>query len=134
MIYIHIPFCLRKCLYCDFYSVTDESLKDEYVKRLIDEIKSYKGFASDTVYIGGGTPSALGERLFSVIDAVNENFLLSEDCEFTVEVNPGTVTQEFFFGLRKRGVNRISMGAQSFRDNELKALGRIHTSKEILFC
>ena len=130
MIYIHIPFCIKKCLYCDFYSVTDKSLAKAYTDALIDEIKFYKGEKTDTVYIGGGTPTSIGDELLRVIDAVNENFILSENCEFTVEANPGSVDEELFRGLLSRGVNRISLGVQSFNDEELKALGRIHTAED----
>ncbi len=130
MIYIHIPFCIRKCLYCDFYSVTDKSLAKAYTDALIDEIKSHKGEKTDTVYIGGGTPTSIGDELLRVVDAVNENFILSEACEFTVEANPGTVNGETFKELHIRGVNRISLGVQSFNDNELKSLGRIHTAED----
>ncbi len=131
MIYIHIPFCVRKCLYCDFYSITDKSLFKEYTDALIDEIESIEGTKTDTVYIGGGTPTAIGEHLLKIVDAVNENIVLSENCEFTVEANPGTVDNEILSALYKKGVNRISLGAQSFNDNELRALGRIHTAKQI---
>ena len=131
MIYIHIPFCVKKCLYCDFYSVTDKSLFKAYTDALIKEIESIKNTKTDTVYIGGGTPTALDEYLLRIIDAVNSNLILSDDCEFTVEANPGTVNKEILCTLRKKGVNRISLGAQSFNDNELKELGRIHTAKEI---
>ncbi len=131
MIYIHIPFCIRKCLYCDFYSITDKSLFKAYTDALIKEIESIRGTRTDTVYIGGGTPTALGEYLLLVVDAVNNNLLLSENCEFTVEANPGTVDKDLLYNLRKKGVNRISLGAQSFNDNELKALGRIHNANEI---
>ncbi|MBQ2888947.1 MAG: radical SAM family heme chaperone HemW [Clostridia bacterium] len=131
MIYIHIPFCVRKCLYCDFYSVTDTELKDAYTDAVIKEIVSLKGLKTDTVYIGGGTPTALGDKLLKIVDAVNENFILSKGFEFTVEANPGTVNKALLKNLCSLGVNRISLGAQSFNDDELKALGRIHTSKEI---
>ncbi len=132
MIYIHIPFCIKKCLYCDFYSVTDKSFIKTYADALIEEIKSYKGEKTETVYIGGGTPTSIGDELLRVIDAVNENFILAENYEFTVEANPGTVNDTLFRELRSRGVNRISLGIQSFNDDELKALGRIHTSEEAL--
>ncbi len=131
MIYIHIPFCVRKCLYCDFYSVTDTELKDAYTDAVIKEIVSLKGLKTDTVYIGGGTPTTLGDNLLKIVKAVKENFILSGDCEFTVEANPGTVNIGLLKNLYSFGVNRISLGAQSFNDNELKALGRIHNSKEI---
>lgn len=131
MIYIHIPFCVRKCLYCDFYSVTDIGLKDAYTDAVIKEIISLKGLKTDTVYIGGGTPTTLGDNLLKITQAVKENFILSDNCEFTVEANPGTVNKALLKNLYTLGVNRISLGAQSFNDDELKALGRIHTSKEI---
>lgn len=131
MIYIHIPFCIRKCLYCDFYSVTDKSLFKAYTDALIKEIESIKGTETDTMYIGGGTPTAIGDYLLQIVDAVNSNLIISENCEFTVEANPGTVDLNILTELYKRGVNRISLGAQSFNDNELRALGRIHNSKEI---
>ena len=131
MIYIHIPFCKRKCLYCDFYSVCDKDRQGAYKDALIKEISSHKGTRTSTVYIGGGTPTVLGENLLSIIDAVNENFRLEKDYEFTVEANPGTVDEKLLRGLYDRGVNRLSLGAQSFNDNELSVLGRIHTAKEI---
>lgn len=131
MIYIHIPFCIKKCLYCDFYSVTDKSLFEAYKDALIKEIQDAGGIETKTVYIGGGTPTAMGKHLLDIVDAINDNFLLSQGCEFTVEANPGTVNEQLLSELFKRGVNRISLGAQSFNDNELKALGRIHTAKEI---
>jgi len=131
MIYIHIPFCIRKCLYCDFYSVTDKSMFKAYTDALIKEIESIKGTETDTVYIGGGTPTAIGEYLLNIVDAVNENLVLSENCEFTVEANPGTVDGEILKKLFKRGVNRISLGAQSFNNDELRTLGRIHTAEDI---
>ena len=98
---------------------------------MIKEIEEIKGTKAETVYIGGGTPTAIGKYLLKIVDAVNENLILSENCEFTVEANPGTVELNILSELKKRGVNRISLGAQSFNDNELRQLGRIHTSEEI---
>ncbi len=131
MVYIHIPFCIGKCLYCDFYSVTDKSLIKAYTDALIEEIKSFKGEKTETVYIGGGTPTSIGDELLRIVDAVIENFTLKENYEFTVEANPGAVDSELFSELFKKGVNRISLGAQSFVDSELKALGRIHCADDI---
>ena len=131
MIYIHIPFCVRKCLYCDFYSVTDKGKFAPYISALTDEISSFKGTHTSTVYIGGGTPTALGDGLLRVVDAVNESFVFDGDVEFTVEANPGTVDERLLGKLRRSGVNRISLGAQSFNNNELAALGRIHTAEDI---
>ncbi len=129
-IYIHIPFCVKKCLYCDFCSVSDKSLQSDYIKALVKEIQLNKGCTVDTVFIGGGTPTVLGAGLLEVINAVQESFTLTDNCEFTVEANPGTVTQELLEKMKKAGVNRLSLGVQSFNDNELKALGRIHTAQE----
>lgn len=129
-IYIHIPFCVKKCLYCDFCSTADKALREDYVRALTDEIKASSGICADTVFIGGGTPTVLGDRLIDIIDTVRANMKLAEDCEFTVEANPGTVTKELLKKMKNSGVNRLSIGVQSFNDNELKALGRIHTAKE----
>lgn len=104
---------------------------ESYTNALISEIESLKGTKTDTVYIGGGTPTALGGYLTKIVDAVNSNFILSESCEFTVEANPGTVDVNILSELKKRGVNRISLGAQSFNNEELRLLGRIHTAEEI---
>lgn len=130
-VYIHIPFCVRKCLYCDFCSVADSTLYDGYIAALISEINERRGLKCDSVFIGGGTPTVLGEKLYNVIDAVNAAFELDKNTEFTVEANPGTVDERLLCGLRERGVNRLSLGAQSFNDNELKELGRIHSAKDI---
>ena len=130
MVYIHIPFCLKKCLYCDFYSITDKSVIKAYTDALIDEIKSHKGEKTETVYIGGGTPTSIGDELLRVVDAVNETFVLADDYEFTVEANPGATDEKLFKSLFEKGVNRISLGVQSFNNDELKALGRIHTAED----
>lgn len=132
MVYIHIPFCIKKCLYCDFYSITDKSQIKAYTDALIDEIKSNKGEKTETVYIGGGTPTSIGDELLRIVDAVKGNFILSQNCEFTVEANPGATDEKMFKSLFERGVNRISLGVQSFNDDELKALGRIHSSEDAL--
>ncbi|MBQ6796120.1 MAG: radical SAM family heme chaperone HemW [Clostridia bacterium] len=129
-VYIHIPFCVRKCLYCDFCSTGDHSLMKEYVNALINEIKEHKGTFADTVFIGGGTPTVLGDELIRVINAVKEAFRLEPSCEFTVEANPGTVDYNLLSKMKEAGVNRLSLGVQSFNDNELKALGRIHSAVE----
>ena len=132
MVYIHIPFCIKKCLYCDFYSITDKSLITAYTDALIDEIKSHKGEKTETVYIGGGTPTSIGDELLRVVDAVRETFVLSENYEFTVEANPGATDEKLFKSLFEKGVNRISLGVQSFNNEELKALGRIHAAEDAL--
>ena len=103
---------------------------NDYVDALIRQIRSYESLKTDTVYIGGGTPTVLGDRLYDVVDAVSEYFVLDKNTEFTIEANPNTADEKLFSGLYKRGVNRISMGAQSFVDSELRALGRIHCAKD----
>lgn len=128
-IYIHIPFCIRKCPYCDFYSIPDnEELKERYVSALCRNILSYKGrhIPADTVYFGGGTPSLMSvsqtERILSVC---SEAFDLHSP-EITLEANPCTVNAEKLSDLRKIGINRLSVGIQSAQDGELEFLGRLH--------
>ncbi len=131
-IYIHIPFCRSKCGYCDFYSLTREDLRETYVERVIDEILTYqgKGITADTLFIGGGTPSLLTvpevERL---VVACQRVFSLSG--EITMEANPDSVSPDYLTSIRKSGINRISFGAQSGVDRELKALGRRHNVAQI---
>ena len=132
-IYIHVPFCLQKCLYCDFCSFPGytEEMTELYVKRLTEDIK---GFASnspvevDTVYFGGGTPTLLKERqIDSIIDAVCKSFSLCEGAEISCECNPATADLEYLKSIRKIGINRLSIGLQSANDRELRALGRAHS-------
>ena len=132
MIYIHIPFCVRKCHYCAFNSkVGGESERAAYVEALIREI-NLRGDAStvETIYIGGGTPTTLAlEQLERIICAVARSFNVSTCAEVTIEANPGTVDAAYLRGLRALGVNRLSLGVQSFDDALLKTLGRIHTAR-----
>lgn len=129
-LYIHIPFCVKKCEYCDFVSFPGmEREHDAYISALISEMAEYRGAAADTVFIGGGTPTALtAAQLSRVLGAIGENFSIAPDAEFTIECNPGTVTDEKIQALISGGVNRVSVGVQSFNDAELKAIGRIHTA------
>ncbi len=134
-IYIHIPFCIRKCAYCDFYSVSEPSLCRDYVKALISQISSFraaaKNYIVDTVYIGGGTPSVLsGEMMAGILSALRTTFRLSEHCEISMEANPGTLDGEKLAAYREAGINRLSIGLQSADDVELKKLSRIHTREE----
>ena len=132
-LYIHIPFCVRKCPYCDFYSVTDLALKPRFLKALIAEMKlvSAKGFCFDTLYIGGGTPSVYGYNdIGQIVTAISRNFDLRPDAEITIEVNPGTVSIEQLKGYREAGINRINIGVQSFYQKNLDFLGRIHSANE----
>ena len=130
-LYVHIPFCVRKCNYCDFCSVPDNTdLRERYVDALITEIESHKTsprIKIDTVFFGGGTPSLLSAEQFgSIVKAIKRSFYLCDDYEFTVEVNPGTANGTIFRAFKEHGVNRISIGFQSMHDNEQKILGRIH--------
>ena len=132
-IYIHIPFCVRKCPYCDFYSVTDLAQKPMFLKALIAEMDlvSTEGLCFDTFYIGGGTPSVYGYHdIDRIVSAVVQNFDFQPDSEITIEVNPGTVSLEQLNGYRKAGINRINIGVQSFSQKNLDFLGRIHTTNE----
>lgn len=131
-IYIHIPFCVKKCNYCDFASYPQKmSLQDEYINALIKEMELCKGTEADTVYIGGGTPSVLSmENTRRLLVAINDIFSLAQNTEFTVEVNPKTIDSQKAQLYKKLGVNRISIGSQSFINDELKTLGRIHTAED----
>ncbi len=133
-IYIHIPFCARKCAYCDFYSVTALQKLDEYTDALTEQIRSFRaqaaGYTADTVFIGGGTPSLLSVgQLGRILSALRSTFLLTEDAEITMEANPGTLDGEKLAGYREAGVNRLSLGLQSADDGELSRLSRIHTRR-----
>ncbi len=131
-IYVHIPFCIKKCAYCDFVSYENRLGEAEaYVDALLLEMEAYRGVGADTVYIGGGTPTALPPHLLvRLLDGVRDCFSLADDREITVEANPGTCSAEGFARLAAAGVNRISLGAQSFLSEELTALGRIHTAAQ----
>ena len=136
-IYIHIPFCLRKCLYCDFCSFSDRDIMESYCRELCRRIKLFSSKADeynvDTVYFGGGTPTLLPIGLFeSITNAVKDSFHVSEDCEITAECNPATADLEYFKSLRSFGINRLSIGLQSVHENELAALGRIHSFNDFV--
>ena len=143
-VYIHIPFCVRKCRYCDFFSAPcGDGQRAAYAAALIREIREYPLLPDDpaaeesgkydvvSVYIGGGTPSVLKTKeTESILAAVFDRFGITdpEQCEITMEVNPGTVGREDLHALRQAGINRLSIGIQSFNDDELALLGRIHTA------
>lgn len=124
-LYFHIPFCFNKCPYCDFYSVKYcEGESRNYVKRVIEEIKKYSG-EFDTVYFGGGTPSAIPPELIGeILNASKEQFIIDENSEITVECNPKKELREIFEKYASYGINRISLGMQSAVDRERFALGR----------
>lgn len=128
-LYIHIPFCKKKCLYCSFYSVSDD-YKAEYTEAIIRCVKKYGGKTLKSIYIGGGTPSVMSPHdIGRIFDAIYKNFTVSYGAEITVEVNPESVNGDFLDALNTSGVNRISMGVQSFCDKELLAIGRLHDAK-----
>jgi oxygen-independent coproporphyrinogen-3 oxidase len=133
-LYIHVPFCVRKCAYCDFLSVPYVgTLAEKYIDSLCKELALRKDSAGQlrTVYIGGGTPSLLSDSsLNQLYKCLGENFSLSEDAEISLEANPGTLDESKIDVLLSLGVTRISVGVQSFNDDELKSLGRIHTSED----
>lgn len=143
-LYIHIPFCARKCPYCDFYSlISSEAQKDLYCAALIDEIKTArrtrvftqngcKNKPVDTVYFGGGTPSVFGaERIARVLQALREEYAFTPKAEITVECNPSSVTAAFFDALAAAGVNRVSLGLQSAIDAERRTLGRTAGAQDV---
>lgn len=137
-LYIHIPFCVKKCEYCDFLSFSaDESTQNDYVYALLREIAYYgtkcREYLVTTIYIGGGTPSWLQEESIScIMSAVKSSFVVAPDAEVTIECNPGTVTDRKFAMYKSAGINRISIGLQSANEDELKLLGRIHTYDQFL--
>lgn len=133
-VYIHIPFCESKCLYCAFSSfVSDKDQKERYIQKLISEIENFsaeKKREIDSVYIGGGTPSILEiPHIQRVFDAVKDNFILKPNAEFTIEANPCSLSEEKLACYKQNGVNRISIGVQSLEDEKLKFIGRAHNSQ-----
>lgn len=137
-LYIHIPFCVKKCAYCDFLSFSaDEKKQNTYVNALQNELNFYGSKYGDryisTIFIGGGTPSWLHERMMtSVMECVYRNFEVAIDAEITIECNPGTVSDTKFAAYKAAGINRLSIGLQSANNDELKTLGRIHTYEQFL--
>lgn len=137
-LYIHIPFCIRKCKYCDFLSgPSGEKERQEYVESLCRKIHSYGTLAEAyrvvSIFVGGGTPSILTEeQILRIFTSLREVFEIDVDAEITLEMNPGTVTEEKLKAYKQCGINRLSMGLQSTDNRELKALGRIHTYEEFL--
>lgn len=132
-IYIHIPFCVRKCDYCDFYSVPGrDGRMDEYLHALevhiAESAPQAEIYTVNTIYFGGGTPTFFGaERLARLLQIVRKQFNVSKDCEITVECNPDSADQDTLLTLKKAGVNRLSMGVQSAQDKELEEIGRVHS-------
>ncbi|MDW7674089.1 MAG: radical SAM family heme chaperone HemW [Bacillota bacterium] len=139
-IYVHVPFCVSKCHYCDFYS---ERIKANNVKlylealalelKLFEEMLPDKNNQAATLYFGGGTPSTLTvEQLTSLLSLIRDQFSLANTAEVTLEINPGTVTKDKLWAYHKLGINRLSIGVQSFNDKELAAMGRRHSVDQVL--
>ncbi len=138
-LYIHIPFCRHKCIYCDFLSFDNETAtrQIQYINALMSEIRMYKSFADryivKTIYIGGGTPSILDEAMIGkIMDTINHIFKVDRFPEITIEVNPGTIKYTDLLSYREYGINRLSIGLQSADDDLLKRLGRIHDYEQFL--
>jgi oxygen-independent coproporphyrinogen-3 oxidase len=134
-LYIHIPFCLRKCGYCSFYSIKSVNLIPEYITALKKEIRYYRKIFSsfDTIYIGGGTPSLLSiGQIETIFKTINKYHKIDSHAEITIEVNPGDVSLKYLQTLRSLGINRLNIGIQSFDDDTLRFLGRRHNSTDAI--
>ena len=137
-IYFHIPFCIRKCLYCDFLSgPADEDTRWAYLEALmretVERASEAEGYTVRSVFLGGGTPSvADAGQIQELLELLRKHYRLAEDAEITMEVNPGTVDMEKLTIYHRAGINRLSIGLQSTEDSELAAIGRIHTYEEFL--
>ncbi len=134
-IYIHIPFCKKKCHYCNFYTSASSKYRDEIVAGIIKEISLRKKYIKNnnlrSIYFGGGTPSILSAiELQNIYRAIEDNFSIDKDCEITFEANPDDINNEKLAVFTELGINRLSIGIQSFNDDILKKLNRVHTSKE----
>lgn len=138
MLYLHVPFCVRKCLYCDFLSgAYDQAVRKAYLEALSQEIeirwRECSGRPVTSIFLGGGTPSLLEpEELAQLMGKLRESFAIAEDAEITMECNPGTAGYGKFVGYKQAGINRLSMGLQSANNEELRLLGRIHTFEDFL--
>ena len=133
-VYIHIPFCAKKCIYCDFISFENKlDLQGQYVEKLLEEINNEKDLFKDykitTIYIGGGTPSIINEDLIGKILSMIDR---ESDAEITIELNPGTVTKQKLINYKNFGINRLSIGLQSTKNEILKQIGRIHNYEKFL--
>lgn len=139
-IYIHIPFCIRKCHYCDFFSraVDSPEVRKMYTLALLQEIAYYGGkygkdYRADTIFFGGGTPSLMeAELIDNIIRALKKHFTIDEDAEISMECNPATLTPEKLAGYKAAGVNRLSIGVQSLQDDVLENLGRLHSADDAI--
>ena len=138
-IYLHIPFCKKRCAYCDFHFSTSLKNKQELLKSMLLEIKLRKSYLKNkqikTIYFGGGTPSLLSKNEIDLfLNSIYKNFNLSSNIEITVEANPDDLTNSKIKDIKDCGVNRLSIGIQSFKDSDLKFMRRMHNSKQSLLC
>ncbi|MDP7421813.1 MAG: radical SAM family heme chaperone HemW [bacterium] len=133
-IYVHIPFCRKKCGYCSFYSLPErEHLLSAFIEAILSEARSYSGLSFKTLYLGGGTPGLLGPgNLRILMDGLNTIFNLKNLAESTIELNPDSTTADFLRTAKESGFNRLSIGVQSLSDDELAASGRLHTADQAL--
>ncbi len=132
-LYIHIPFCVCKCNYCDFYSVATRKNEDAFVNALINQLNQWGELSVrpiDTIYFGGGTPSLLSHRLPEIMKAIKSRFNVADNAEITMEMNPGDNSEKVLSNALKSGINRLSIGVQSGNEEELAVLGRRHSVKE----
>jgi oxygen-independent coproporphyrinogen-3 oxidase len=137
--YVHIPFCIKKCNYCDFFSLPfkDQSYLDKYTQALLNEVKvqgqQMRSVQLESIYLGGGTPSLLnGKQLKSILETIAKEFTLLSGAEVSLEANPATLDNVKLAQMEEAGINRISLGVQSFFDDELALLGRIHNVKAVM--
>lgn len=138
-LYIHVPFCASKCLYCDFLSFSDKKAYfEDYQKAIINEIKSFENkqkYKVNTIFIGGGTPSLMSENFIcNILECIYNNFHITNNVEITIETNPATVDKKKANCFKKAGINRVSIGLQAWQNNILRKLGRIHTRDQFLEC
>ena len=138
-IYIHVPFCKSKCGYCGFYSLPSLKMKDRFLEALKEEIALRKDYLHgenvNTIYFGGGTPSLLTiDEIGDLLHLINKHYPISESPEITLEANPDTLSLEYLQALRHMGINRLSIGIQSFFDNDLQYLGRKHNANHAKYC
>ena len=134
-IYVHVPFCKSKCIYCDFYSLCDEKYKEDYIRAVCAHIREAGEAASlhivDTIYFGGGTPSFLGgEELSLILSTIRKHFDVTDDAEITFEANPDSITDRLLHRLRSEGFNRVSLGIQTDNDEQLALLNRPHNYEQ----
>ncbi len=138
-LYLHIPFCKQACYYCDFHFSTQKDNKEALIDAMCKELVLQKKYLTDelveTIYFGGGTPSLLSEsELGSLFDTINQNFIVKDNAEVTLEANPDDLTEQNLSLLKSMGINRLSIGVQSFDDSVLKFLNRVHSAKEAIHC